>query len=92
VSEYIWTVEHGEYSDHTIDAFCTSEAEAILCAKYCWARELRDTGTTEDDWGEHAYSRPAIYKNATNVVAEWTARGREPEPERVYWHPKERRQ
>lgn len=85
----IWTVETGAYSDHTIHAFCTSEAEAIRQAEQVLTRKRAELGLEEESISEHDI--PEIYRNPTDALLDSWVSTDGAKPERVYWHPLEER-
>ncbi len=71
-NDVIYTVETGEYSDHTIHAFCTSLDEAKRkCAEVvelykremCFDDDEEDEPVTPDSYGW-----PRLFENRVNVI------------------------
>jgi len=64
MSDVIYTVETGEYSDHTIHGFCTTLEEAARVAQQ-W---LDSRGYEDEPRPNDCYSWPFVYENPTNTL------------------------
>jgi len=82
----IYTVETGEWSDHTIHAFCTTLEEAKRCAAAVWAKHREDYYIEDDEVTEHIgdnYRWPRVFENAANTLRSYLFT--DLHPKRVKW-------
>ncbi len=71
--EVIYTVETGQYSSHTIEAFCTTVDEARRVAARVFEKQNQIYECSINSWGS-----PVIYANPVNTLDGFARR--------IRWH------
>jgi hypothetical protein len=67
-AQYIYTVEHGEYSDHQVHGFCTSVEEAGAVARAYLAKRAKEYREDEREYlTPGSYNWPKVFRNPVNT-------------------------